>query len=65
MSFTGTLNLFDALETIAPSNASVEFGLELALKGGKLVSVFVDAGGSASLRVNLSWERSKQANDGR
>ncbi|ONK09549.1 CU044_2847 family protein [Streptomyces sp. MP131-18] len=45
-----------SLERIKPSKAVVEFGLELGVKGGSLVSVFVDSGSKASLKVTLEWE---------
>jgi hypothetical protein len=48
-------SLLDALERIAPAKATVEFGLEVAVKGGRLLSVLVDAGSSASLKVTLEW----------
>ncbi|GAA4238536.1 hypothetical protein GCM10022254_54900 [Actinomadura meridiana] len=52
--------IMGALDELRPSRASVEFGLELALKGGKLVSVFVDSGTKASLKVVLEWERGRE-----
>ena len=48
--------IVDSLERIKPSKATVEFGLELGVKGGSLVSVFVDSGSKASLKVTLEWE---------
>ena len=51
--------IIGALDNVKPSRASVEFGLELAVKGGKLVSVFVDADTKASLKVVLEWERGR------
>lgn len=50
--------IVDSLERIKPSKATVEFGLELGVKGGSLVSVFVDSGSKASLKVTLEWESS-------
>jgi hypothetical protein len=52
--------IMGALDEMKPSRASVEFGLELAIKGGKLVSVFVDPGAKASLKVVLEWERGRE-----
>jgi hypothetical protein len=44
-----------AIEAAAPKKASVEFGIEVALKSGKLVSLITDAGGKATLKVQLEW----------
>ncbi|PRX15917.1 CU044_2847 family protein [Actinoplanes italicus] len=47
-----------AAEDLTPDTVTVEFGLELALKAGKLVSVLAEASGKASLRVSMSWSAS-------
>jgi hypothetical protein len=47
--------LGDAIKSASPSKASVEFGLEIAIKGGKLVSLITEAGGTATLNVTLEW----------
>jgi hypothetical protein len=44
-----------ALKAATPDKASVEFGLEIAIKGGKLVSLITEAGGTATLKVSLEW----------
>jgi hypothetical protein len=44
-----------AVKEATPDKASVEFGLELALKSGKLVSLITDAGATATLKVSLEW----------
>jgi hypothetical protein len=44
-----------AIKEAAPKKASVEFGIEIALKSGKLVSLITDAGGKATLKVQLEW----------
>jgi hypothetical protein len=44
-----------AVQAASPSRASVAFGLEVAIKGGKLVSLITEAGGTATLTVNLEW----------
>ncbi|MEV6104312.1 CU044_2847 family protein [Streptomyces sp. NPDC051940] len=54
-----------SMEKIKPSRATVEFGLELGVKGGSLVSVFVDSGSKASLRITLEWERGAGGTGGR
>lgn len=44
-----------AIKQASPKKASVEFGLEVAVKGGKLVSLITEAGGTATLKVTLEW----------
>jgi hypothetical protein len=44
-----------AIQTASPKKASVEFGLEVAVKGGKLVSLITEVGGTATLKVTLEW----------
>jgi hypothetical protein len=44
-----------AIENAKPDKASVEFGLEIAVKGGKLVSLITEASGTATLNVTLEW----------
>jgi hypothetical protein len=44
-----------AVKEASPDKASVEFGLELAIKGGKLVSLITETGATATLKVNLEW----------
>ena len=44
-----------AVQNASPKKASVEFGLEVAVKGGKLVSLITEAGGTATLKVSLEW----------
>jgi hypothetical protein len=38
-----------------PDSVSVEFGVEVTAKAGKLVSVLADVGGSATLKITLNW----------
>jgi Trypsin-co-occurring domain 1 len=45
-----------ALSKAAPDKASVEFGLELAVRAGALTAMLVGAEGNASLRVTLEWQ---------
>lgn len=46
-----------AIANAAPTKASVELGLDLAVKSGMLVGLIVDGETSASLKVTLEWER--------
>jgi hypothetical protein len=43
------------LDQLVPSEVSVEFGIELHAKTGKIISVLAEAGGSATVKVQLSW----------
>jgi hypothetical protein len=68
----GKLDLRDALETIGeaaelvyerlehltPTKASVEFGVSFSVQGGKLTALLFDGKADASLTVGLEWERS-------
>jgi hypothetical protein len=44
-----------ALEGLAPTEVKLEFGLQLALKTGRLTSVLAEAAGTGSVRVSVSW----------
>jgi len=44
-------------EKVKPSEARVEFGLALTARAGKLTGLLVDADGTASLTVALTWKR--------
>jgi hypothetical protein len=46
-----------ALEHVKPERASVEFGLDLAVKAGKLTGLLVEGDATATLKVILEWER--------
>ncbi len=48
-------SFYEALAAIAPKKASVEFGIEVALKSGKLVGLLVDGSGTATIKVTLEW----------
>jgi hypothetical protein len=43
------------LEKVRPSRTTVELGLELAVKNGKLTGMLVEGQAQASLRVTLEW----------
>ena len=40
-----------------PSRLEVEFGIKLAVKTGKLVSVLAEAGGESTVLVRMSWDQ--------
>ncbi|GAA2611282.1 CU044_2847 family protein [Paractinoplanes durhamensis] len=50
-----------ALERVRPDAVSLEFGLELSVKTGKLTSILAEGSGKASLKLTLSWNAGNQA----
>jgi hypothetical protein len=46
-----------AVAAAKPHKMSVELGLELALKSGKLTGLIVEGSGKAALKVTLEWQR--------
>jgi hypothetical protein len=48
--------LSQAWRTVGPDEASVEFGLKLTAKSGKLTGLLVEGGGEATLVVTLTWK---------
>jgi hypothetical protein len=50
-----SLALREALAKAAPDKVSIELGLELAVRSGKLTGLLVEGGGTASLAVTLEW----------
>lgn len=49
--------LQSAFAKAAPDQVSVELGLELVVKAGKLTALVVEGQGAASLKVGLQWNR--------
>lgn len=43
-------------QTVRPAEATVELGLSLSTKTGKLTALLVEGGGEASLKVTLKWK---------
>jgi hypothetical protein len=43
------------LAKVAPAKTTVEFGIELAVRNGKLTGLVVEGDAHASLRVTLEW----------
>lgn len=43
------------LRDIKPNEVRVEFGVELTVKSGKVLSVLAEVGGTASVKVELTW----------
>lgn len=46
-----------AVDAAKPHKMTVELGLELAVKSGKLIGMLVEGSGKASLKVTLEWQR--------
>lgn len=49
--------LKSAVATAKPHTMTVELGLELAVKSGKLTGMLIEGSGKAALKVTLGWER--------
>lgn len=47
-----------ALDDLRPDEVAIEFGVELAVKSGKLTSVLAEASGKASIKIMLAWKGS-------
>lgn len=47
--------LHSALETAKPSEVSIEFGFDFAVKGSQVVALLVDGGMTASVKMRLEW----------
>jgi hypothetical protein len=52
------------LDTPAPVEVSVSFGIELTAQSGKIVSAIAEGGGTSSLTVSLTWTEPATAADG-
>lgn len=44
-----------AMRNLGPKTASVELGVELSAKEGKLLAIFVQGEGKANLKITLEW----------
>jgi hypothetical protein len=49
------VSLRDAAAAAAPHEVSVAFGVELAVRSGRIVSVLADGEAQASIAVTLTW----------
>lgn len=48
--------VYDKLEHLTPTSASVEFGVSFSVQGGKLTALLFDSKADASLTIRLEWE---------
>lgn len=44
-----------AVQKVAPTKASVEFGIEVAVEPGKVTALWVKGSGKANLKITLEW----------
>ena len=54
-------SLHQAVDSLLSDEVEVEFGLELALKSGKVISMLAEAGATASVKITLGWKGDKTA----
>jgi hypothetical protein len=52
-----------ALRAAKPDEAEVEFGVDVSVKAGELTSMIVKGGGTATLRITLTWRGATAAAD--
>jgi hypothetical protein len=50
-------SLASAVEKVAPSKASIEFGMEVGLEAGKLTALVCQGKTTANFTVKFEWER--------
>ncbi len=53
-----------AFQRAMPAEATVEFGIGVTAKSGKLAAVLVEGGAEASLKVTMTWKRAPGADEG-
>jgi len=46
----------EALDTHGPNALTVEFGLEISVRTGKVLSVLAEGGGTAHIKVTATWQ---------
>lgn len=46
----------EAISSVTPDSATVEFGLDVTVESGKLTGLLVSGSGEASLKVTLAWQ---------
>ena len=57
--------VLDALHTVQPDTASIEFGIEVGVNSGQLTAILVKGSAKANLKITLQWtkDQSKTVND--
>ncbi len=46
-----------AIDTVKPSKAAIEIGIEFGLEAGQLVALIARGTGKANLKVTLEWDK--------
>jgi hypothetical protein len=49
-----------AVQKVAPSKASVEFEIEIAVEPGKVTALWVKGSGRANLKITIEWAESRE-----
>jgi hypothetical protein len=50
-------NVHEAVKAVEPDVASVDFGFELAVKGGRVMCLLTDGSAKAAFNVRLEWRK--------
>jgi hypothetical protein len=50
-----TESLAATIQKVQPKKATVEFGVEVAVKSGKLTALIVEGEGKGNLKITLEW----------
>ncbi|MEG3439686.1 CU044_2847 family protein [Pannus brasiliensis CCIBt3594] len=50
-----TQSIAATIEKVKPKKATVEFGVEVAVKSGKLTALIVEGQGKGNLKITLEW----------
>ena len=56
-----TWQVAHAIESTRPQKASVEFGIDVGVKNGKLTAMLVKGSGKTHLKITLEWGAVNQA----
>lgn len=48
--------IMQAIETVKPTSAEIEFGIDAAVEAGNLTALLVKGSGTANLKIKLTWE---------
>jgi hypothetical protein len=51
----------ELLQRVSPSQAAVEFGMEIGVEAGQLTALLVKGSGKANLKITLNWNASGPA----
>lgn len=52
-------SVHDGLQSIAPHSVEIEFGLDIEIASGELVSMLADVHATSSIRITLGWENGR------